>query len=165
MQLQSNKSVKGYTLIEILVGLTIIGLIFGIGYINFRDFSRRQAIAGVAKQVQGDLRLAQQLALAGQKPDDIKCNDPNYLNGYDFRIYTATEYRLEADCKGGTVVSKDVNLPTGITVTTPSPNPILFKVLGQGTNIPAGGTATLTFTQTRTNNKFTVTITAGGEIK
>ena len=36
-----------YTLIEILVALTIVGLIFGIGYVNFRDFARRQALAGI----------------------------------------------------------------------------------------------------------------------
>lgn len=153
-----------YTLIEILVGLTIIGLIFAVGYVNFRDFSRRQAVAGAGKQIQGNLRLAQGLALAGQKPDDIKCNDPNLLNGYNFRV-SASGYTLEASCTGGTVVNKDVVLPSGITVSIPSPNPIFFKILGQGTNIPAGTSVDLTLTQSRTNNKFTVTVSAAGEIK
>lgn len=156
---------KAYTLIEILVGLTIIGLVFGIGYVNFRDFSRRQAVAGAGKQIQGSLRLAEQLALSGQKPDDIKCNDPNVLTGYGFRIVSSSQYRVEAACSGGNVVNKDTNLPSGITITTPVPNPVLFKILGQGTNIPAGTSIVLTLTQARTNNRFTVTIGAGGDIK
>jgi prepilin-type N-terminal cleavage/methylation domain-containing protein len=164
-RLKLKVSEKGYTLIEILVGLTIIGLIFSIGYVNFRDFSRREAVAGTGKKIQGDIRLAQQLALSGEKPDDIKCNGANNLNGYNFRIYSANEYRIESACTGGDVVYKAVILPSGITVTTPSPNPILFKVLGQGTNIGSGTEIVLTLTQTRTNNRFTVTIGAGGEIK
>ena len=59
---------SGFTLIEILVSMTIIGFLFSFGYASFRDFSRRQALAGVVKQVQGDLRLAQQKALSGEKP-------------------------------------------------------------------------------------------------
>lgn len=157
---------KAYTLIEILVALTIIGLLFGIGYVNFRDFSRRQAIAGAGKLLQGDLRLAQQLALSGQKPVDPACNDPNTLDGYRFGVVSSTQYRLRADCSGGAAaVLKLVTLPDGITMSLPSPNPIIFKVLGAGTNIPSGTNATIVLTQVGTANTFTVTIGSGGEIQ
>jgi len=156
---------SAYTLIEVLVGLTIIGLIFGVGYINFRDFARRQAIAGAGKILQGDLRLAQGLALSGQKPDVAFCNSPNTLNSFDFRVFSTTDYRIEANCSGGSVISKEVFLPTGITISTPNPNPIQFKVLGRGTNIPSGTSIILTLTQASSNNKFTVTVGFGGEIQ
>jgi prepilin-type N-terminal cleavage/methylation domain len=48
------KSVRAYTLIEVLVVLSIIGVLFGIGYVSYRDFSRRQELAGVAKNIQGE---------------------------------------------------------------------------------------------------------------
>lgn len=151
---------KGYTLIEILVGLTIISLLFGIGSVNFRDFSRREALNGVAKQIQGDLRLAQSAASSGQKPASCLTN----LDGYIFKIYPTTEYKIEAKCGNNFYVNKDVFLPSGLSVTL-SPNPILFKVLGQGTDIPAVSEATITITQQGTNAQKVIQITSGGEIK
>ncbi len=156
---------KGYTLIEILVGLTIISLLFGFGYVSFRDFSRRQALNGSLKQIQGDLRLAQSSASAGQKPDDSFCNTPNILDSYNFKVYSANEYNIEVNCTGGIVISKEVTLPSEISISTPSPNPIQFKILGQGTNVPAGAGTIITLTQSGTNDQATVTITAGGEIR
>ena len=159
---------KGYTLIEILVGLTIISLLFSMGFVSYRDFSRRQALNGAAKTVQGDLRLTQQQALSGQKPDDGNCNTPNLLNGYNFRVDSSSSYAVEAACSGGggtNVEVKSVDLPSGVSISTPSPNPILFKVLGQGTNIASGGSAVVTLTQTGVSSPITITITAGGEIK
>lgn len=159
----------GYTLIEILVGLTIIGLLFGFGYVSFRDFSRRQALSGTAKQVQGDLRLAQGDAISGQKPDDVNCASPNTLDSYSFNIVSPSEYTIEANCISGgatiAVIVKDVNLPSDISISTPLPNPIKFKILSQGTNIAAGESAQLLLTQVGTNNQITVTVTSGGEIK
>lgn len=159
---------EGYTLIEILVALTIIGLLFGVGYVNFRDFSRREAIAGAGKLLQGDLRLAQQLALTGQKPSDSSCNDPNILSGYDFTFVSNSEYTIKADCSGGTVstVTKDVTLPSDISLSAlPSPNPILFKIIGQGTNIPSGTNVTIQLVQAQTTNTYTITIGSGGDIQ
>ena len=77
---------NGYTLIEILVVITIMATLFGFGYANFRDFSRRQALQGAVKQVQGSLRKVQQSAISGVKPNDPKCNDPQVLNGYDLNL-------------------------------------------------------------------------------
>ncbi|KKU04148.1 MAG: type II secretory pathway protein LspH [Candidatus Woesebacteria bacterium GW2011_GWC2_47_16] len=152
-----------YTLIEILVALTIIGLIFGIGYVNFRDFARRQALSGTARSVMGDLRLAQEQALAGNKPASVFCDPPNRLNGYNMRVNSASTYQIEAACSGGNVVSKSVTMPANISISTPSPNPILFKILGEGTNLSAD--ATITLTQAGTSNTRGITVTQGGEIK
>lgn len=151
---------KGYTLIEILVGITIIGLIFGFGYVSFREFSRRQALAGAVKEIKGDLRLAQALALSGDKPNECS----TYLKGYNFRVADSSSYKIEASCGAVTYEDKTVNLPGNVSISTPTPNPILFKVLGQGTNIPQGTSATLTLTQTGTGITTTITISDGGEI-
>lgn len=165
MQLQSHKSItgQGYTLIEILVALSIIGLLFGFGYASFRDFSRRQALQGTVKKIQGDLRLAQQQALSGKKPSDIKCNS-QLLASYSFKVYSTSEYKIEANCGGGDVLVKDVILSSDISISIDS-NPIKFKVLGQGTNIDGGSMITITLTQAGTSDKATVEVTDGGEIK
>ncbi len=165
MQLQSGKSMKGYTLIEILVALSIIGILFGFGYISFRDFSRRQALAGAAKSLQGDLRLTQEQALAGQKPDDPFCNSPNLLDSYGLEVISSSEYKIEIFCTGGSFETKDVLMPSDITISTPSVNPIKFKAIGQGTNIPANSSVDVILTQKGTNSQVTVTIGSGGQIQ
>jgi prepilin-type N-terminal cleavage/methylation domain-containing protein len=162
---QRTRFESAYTLIEILVGLTIIGILFGFGYAGFRDFSRRQALSGASKKIQGDLRLSQSMALSGQKPDDIKCNAPDILDSYSFYVYGPGGYRIEANCTGGTVLIKDVALPADVLLSTPSPNPIKFKILGQGTNIASGSSASLALTQSGTGSQITIEVSSGGEIK
>ncbi len=157
---------KGYTLVEILITLTIVGLIFGFGYVSFREFSQRQALTGAARSIRGDLRLAQEFALSGKKPSTVNCDSPNILNGYYFRRNSAANYTIEANCSGGSSaqeIVKSVNIPAGIVLTSFSVNPLLFKVLGEGTNIT--GSATITITQTGTGNTRAVIVTQGGEIK
>lgn len=164
---------RGYTLIEILVGLTIISLLFSFGYVSFREFSRRQALAGSVKKMQGDLRLAQSFASSGQKPNNTTCNNGR-LDSYGFTVIVSPPgYKIEANC-GAAFVYKTVTLPSDVTVTVPSIpltnptveiNPILFKALGQGTNIPSGQSVLITLTQVGTGSTSSVTVTSGGEIK
>lgn len=157
----SKKKNSGYTLVEVLVGLSIIGMLFGLGFVSFRDFSRRQEISGFAKSMMGDLRLAQGMALAGQKPSTGTCNT---LDDYSFKIISSSQYQISADCDGTPVVSKTVTLPIDLTVAFPSVNPIKFKVLGSGTNIPDGTSVPIVFSQLGTSNKFTITVGSIGEI-
>lgn len=160
----TNEGKSGYTLIEILVALTIVALVFGIGYVSFRDFARRQAVAALARSIIGDLRLAQEQSLSGKKPSDIFCNSPNTLNGYNFRVVSSQNYVLEANCSGGNVQTKSVAVPSDLSLSSPNPNPITFKILGEGTNLPSTG-VTLTVTQTGTSHSRAVTVSQSGEIK
>jgi prepilin-type N-terminal cleavage/methylation domain-containing protein len=153
---------RGYTLIEILVVLTVIGILFSVGFASYRDFSRRQALAGMVKQIQGDLRMAQQMALSGVKPEACTSS----LDGVMFTVAHESPdvYRIRADC-GSTPLIKEAYLPGDITYTIISgPNPIIFKVLGQGTNISSGN-AVIRFTQSETGNYLDVTVESGGAIK
>ena len=158
---------KGYTLIELLVGITIIGLLFGFGFVSFRDFSRRQALSSAVKTIIGDLRLAQAMAGAGKKPDHAFCRTPAFLENYTIS-FTAAGYSVVADCSGGNVRIKNVNVPSGITLTLPSPNPIIFRVLGNGTNannVDAGMSPTeIILRQANTGKTGTVVVTSSGDI-
>lgn len=148
-----------YTLIEILVSLTIIGLIFGVGYISFREFARRQALVGAARSLRGNLRLAQGQALAGKKP--IGCT---VLDGYRFSAVSEGVYSIMASCSNGDFsIGKDsVSFP-GEVAMSPVPGNILFKVLGKGTDLASD--VEINLVQEATGNVVKVTITTGGEIK
>jgi len=154
---------KAFTLIEVLISLSILGLLFGLGSVNFRDYSRRQQLVSAARNFKGELRLIQAKASAGEKPGS--CSSTNTLSSYSFKRVNSTSYQILADCLGSrSVVIKTENLPDGITMTS-TQNIISFKVLGQGTNVPQGRNAVITFTQVGTGNPATVTVTQGGEIK
>lgn len=150
---------KGYTLIEVLVSLTVIGLLFGFGFVSFRDFSRRQAVVSAGRMVIADLRLAQSKALSGEKP----C--VGNLSTYDFTVIPTTSYRITAVCSGvgsNSVIVKTQPLPSGILISSAPQNTASFKVLGQGM---AGPGVTITLSQTGTTNISTITVSEGGEIK
>lgn len=170
------KTEHAYTLIELLIIIMIMSVLFTIGFIGYRDYARRQIVAGVVKQIQGDLRLTQQMALSGQKPNEKGCADSTglALDGVYFGITNNPQplYRIRAVCGNDPTqttypILKEVNLPDGIRFdfTDVSYNPIVFKVLGQGTNIPVGITAVITIMQTGTDNVGTISVSSGGEIK
>jgi prepilin-type N-terminal cleavage/methylation domain-containing protein len=160
MQLQSYKSLKeGYTLIELLVGITIISIVFTIGFAGFREFSRRQALSGVTKSIKADLRLAQQLSLTGQKPnsDQGTCTQ---LNGYTFKIESITEYTISANCTNANRVVKTVDLDTNVSI-SPNLSSVQFKVLGQGTNLVTDYVISLSHSS---GAAATITVGTGGEV-
>lgn len=152
----------GYTLIEILVGMSIIGLIFNFGYISYRDFARRQALLGSARRLEADLRLAQEQALSGKKPSSTACSEEGSLNGYDFYVDSSTSYVIQANCTGGLVDDKNAQISSGISLTA-NPNRFTFKVIGKGTSL--SGSAIITLTQTATGNTQTIMVSPEGEIK
>jgi prepilin-type N-terminal cleavage/methylation domain-containing protein len=121
---------KAYTLIELLIVISITGIIFGIGYFGFREFSRRQVLASTTSALVTNLRLAQERALAGDKPEGCSGN----LEGYEV-VFNSTSYTIQAVCESGKIEIKKVDLPEAIFLALPSVNPILFKVLAQGTNV------------------------------
>jgi len=145
-----------YTLIELLIGISIISIIFSIGFASYRDFSRRQALTGVTKKIVSDLRTLQQKALAGEKPTDCTT-----LDGYKINISSGS-YSLYADC------SSDIFLDTvdltedGVTLTSTPVNTITFKVLGQGTNLTS--VETITITNTKIDKSTVITVGIGGDI-
>ena len=154
----------GYSLVEVLVSLAIVGLLFTFGFASFRDFSRRQHLISVARSIKGELRLIQAKAISGEKPEEVECTGVNTLITFNFQIVNPSTYQVVAVCSGGSVTTKTETISDDTTMAS-SQNPISFKVLGQGTNVSAGAGAIITFTQVGTNSTATVTVTEGGEVK
>lgn len=176
------KTKNGFTLIEILVSLTIISLLVGVGYAGFRDFSRSQALEAVTRELRGELRAAQSLASSGYKPSNpthvCEYNPStmvdNYLRGYNISAFSSS-YVLFAICTGGTFAVKRVYLPTDYTIwrdylpddsitTQMDPQYFMLKALSQGTNLPTNASVRFTITNTKTGATSIVTVTSSGEI-
>lgn len=155
-------SKNGYTLIELLIVFALTGILFTIGYISFLDYSRQQNLISFVRTVQSDLKTTQESAIAGNKPSG--CD--TYLNGYQFLVDSTTSYTISANCTPSTnIIIKQVNAPSGYTLTAPNPNPIIFKSLASGTNISGSGTASIVIKQTITGNTRTITVGANGDVK
>lgn len=153
---------NGYTLIEILIVLAITGFVFTLGYGGFRTYSQRQQVTALVRSINADLRLAQEQAFAGKKP--AGCTGA--FNGYKFNINPSSlTYTVAASCANADEVIKTGSIPEGFTITAPSTNPIIFKPIGQGTNIPSGTSVTISITNTSINYTQAVVIGSGGDIQ
>lgn len=156
------KNFNAYTLIELLVVMTISIVIFGVGIAGFREFSRRQSLTGIAKQIKADLRLAQQFAITGQKPSvdylesAVSCTR---LSSYTFSRINSFTYQIIANCTNANHIIKNVDMPQDITISAGS---VVFKALGQGTTLAAS--QTFTITNTLSGISGTVIVGVGGDI-
>lgn len=159
----------GYTFVELLIFLTISTFIFGVGYASYRDFTSRQVLDASYKNLESQLNLARELALAGQKPSDC---EGSTLNGYLVEFsQSLNQVTIKPQCSfaNGTIKSdvattKTIDVSKGIQITTSVPNStILFKVLGQGTDLQSG--ETLTLRQTGSDQEIDAVITKDGRLQ
>lgn len=148
---------KGYTIIELLIVITISVVVFSVGMAGYREFSRRQALTGILKQIKADLRLAQQLALTGQKPESVVCTQ---LSSYTFSRITSDNYQLIANCTNANHIVKDIIMPVNTTISAGS---VVFKVLGQGTDLSIPLTYTIANTFADTTGQIIIGV--GGDVK
>ncbi len=132
---------KGFTLIELMVAVSVGLVVTGMVIVNYNSYNTTQILKQAALTLKNDIRFVQTKASTGVKPFGV-CST---LTGWNM-TFTSTGYTYGANCNG--VATGDVTTvtyPSGITLSAlPSPNPVTFYVLSRGTNL--GSTATLTLT-------------------
>lgn len=114
---------KGYTLLELLIVILIIGILVTLTTANFREFSQRQVLKGVQTQIIADLNFARSSAKSGKIPSG--CNG-TFL-GYHFVVTSTTTYRVDAVCSLSRVYGlKNGTIPANVFIRAPSTNPLRF---------------------------------------
>lgn len=145
----------GFTLIELMVAVTILMIMFGTGIASYLHFNDNQTVSSVGQQLQLMMRTAQKKARVGDKP--AGCGT---LQGYQFTGSTGNSavMQLTAICAGGVSIASDsyillpgTSLQQNVQMT--------FKVLTGGTDQP--GTVVV---QGTTGTTYTFTVGAGGDI-
>jgi len=140
------RKTNGFTLIEIIVTVTIIMLLSGFAVVRYTEYNNRQRVKQSALDLKSNLRFAQQKAVSGQKPvTSVAVPQPcTTLEGYEVR-FTETSYTVGPTCTEGTSYSEDITipLPVGITIAEPTPDPIVFYPLNRGVSLTTDQTITL----------------------
>lgn len=143
---------RGFTLLELLVSVTIMMLIVGGGIASYITFNERQQLAAAAKELQGYFRSAQSRARANEVPDG--CTS---LQGYSVQVnQDDSEVRLVAECASG-----DIERATYVLSGTATPNSAINVSFA---TLKGGVTGAQTITLSQGSRSYSFKVTAGGEI-
>lgn len=106
--LKRNTFRRGYTILELVVVLAVIGVIATIAFFGFGSFNKTQFVIDAQSQFLGNLRAAQNQVRNGASGSSVRA----------VRIINATSYSLP----DGTVIT----LPNGVTLSPASSSSICF---------------------------------------
>lgn len=161
---------QGFTLIELMMVIVIMGVLFSLGVVYFSNFNKTQTIKGVGQTLKGNLRDIQGKALAGVKPTTASCQAVGVtLDGYRVTILNNFTYRIQAVCSGSLNADlTDYTLPSGFSITAPAQSVYFdFKVLGNGISFSDATTSKIMTVQGYQNPiyYYSLCLSAGGDIK
>lgn len=146
-------SQSGFTLIELIVAISIMMLLLGSGIVSYLTFNDRQGLLSGMSEVKSLLRTAQTRARLGDRPEG--CDRLLY---YEVRIpVESSTASLIAECENGAYTRSEITLSAN----TRAVNlvAVQFKVLHGGVINP--GAVTLETAQGLT---YVFDVTEGGEV-
>ena len=145
---------SGYTLLELLMVVLIMGILVGLGAAGYRDFSRRQYITTAKQSITSGLRFAQSEASAGKKG---ACASGDF-QGYIFDMQTSS-FSISIACTTGNILLQTKSLEADVTAVTTPAGLITFSPLAVGT----GSDTTIEITHS--GSSTTINISSQGNIE
>lgn len=85
----------GFTLVELLIVISITAIVTTVGIASYIDFNRAQIVNQAAKKIVQDLRMAQSLATNNQKTPGCL----GTINNYTF-TRSGLSYSISINCEG-----------------------------------------------------------------
>ncbi|HUV43037.1 MAG TPA: type II secretion system protein [Patescibacteria group bacterium] len=134
------KKKSGFTLIEILVVVSVMAILFSLGLAQYMKFNRQQILEQAILELKTDLTDARSKALSGKK----ECTE-GVFDGV-LVDFSPGNYVLYSSCGGGLDLKliSDTQLSSGVKITESPEDGILFKPITGGTDIQEESGATIT---------------------
>lgn len=147
---------RGFTLIEMLVAITIMLLLFGIGIVSYLRFDSRQQLIQAGEELKSDLRIAQARARTGDRPDGC-----DRLLAYEVAFTSDQTYEVREICEPPiTSVRSEGVFKRGVRISAIPASPIAFRSVHGGVDNPQ----TFELVLDSSDLRWQVSVTAGGEI-
>lgn len=136
--MESNR--KGFTLIELVVVVTIITLFAGLSIANYGSFNEEKKLIDEVKQLSATLYLARSKTSSADADPDI-CND---FRGYRVSLDSGSpsSFSFERNCNGTYDSTQTHTLTPNVTLSASTAN-VSFKPLSAGTDLSSPLTVTL----------------------
>lgn len=169
----------GYSLIELLVVISVFGITITLVTASYLTFERNQRFKNAALQLKSDTRFVQNKALASDK-SSTKCATAGYtLVGWYMTVAVgSTTYTFNSDCKNGAGAEdpdspafRTVSLPKGMSICGLSSGVsanIFFQPLSRGVTIHSSATPPFLDSNGNLRNQisvgspFTISLTNSG---
>ncbi len=139
-----NKKNNGFTLLELMIVMALMGIIILVGFPNFQSLRQDQTLYSEASKIKSDLRYMQQIAFDTQ-------------NTY-VMTYGANSYTLELSSSPNTLL-KSENLEGNVKFQESG----TLRIGGDG--IPAGDSFPVIITLVKNNLTVNINIFSGGKIE
>lgn len=130
---------SGFTLVELLVVITLISLISGLGFISFNSYSKSQAIKQTGDNLKQAINVARFDAVSSVKPASSisggECTSSDQLMSYKFNFCDNTtcistnpniDYEVVAICGAKSLVVKAEQLARGISFSSAGIDPSIL---------------------------------------
>jgi prepilin-type N-terminal cleavage/methylation domain-containing protein len=150
-RLNSAKQQSGFTIIELLVVIMIIGVLFALSTINLGQAVTNSSLTSITNSLLANLKSQQLLAMTGdaggtgsQQPQGI------YIDPSDYVLFAGSTY--SSGSSGNYTVSVS---PCSLTTTLPS-NQVVFDVGDGAVNSFSSGNNTITITDQSESQVITI---------
>lgn len=146
---------KAFTLIELIVVFSVIGILTGLSIVSYSSYSNSRSFTTAVADVASMLNTAKSKALSQVKP--TQCTGKTLI-GYEVVLNAATSvYQLQVLCDTTASVIVGQTLPSNVTFANSSATTTLFNV----TTATVANQKTITINGYGKTKKITVTSIGG----